>query len=200
MKVKFLITCSIILCTLTSFSQNDSIEITLSERTLNAPIGLTFGMSTEKAKAFMLRKNVKLDTKYSKKDKLFYNNVKVGSKTADFITLLFVDNKLFDVTIYYDVTNGRIQETYDLLKETIDNKYAYVAPYRNFDKPYFDGDGYEMQAIKLGKGSISTYWGLKNGTISLVIEQSLEISIGYQEINLAAIYFNRKKKKEAADF
>jgi hypothetical protein len=57
-----------------------------------------------------------------------------------------------------------------------------------------------MQAIKVGKGSITTYWSLKNGIISLEILATMNICVGYQDTKLADVYFARKKKKEAADF
>lgn len=186
-----------------TFAQTDSTtnsEAPTSERTLSAPIGLTFGMSKEKAKLIMLNKKAKLDVKRSLVDKLIYGNVKVGGKMTDFIVLLFVDNKLFDVSIYYFDLEARQQENYDKLKETIDSKYGFSETYRTFKSPYKDGDGYEMQAIKVGKGSITTYWSLKNGIISLEILETMNICVGYQETKLADIYFARRKKKEAADF
>jgi hypothetical protein len=190
--------CSLFVSAQTGTTTN--IEVPTSERTLNAPIGLTFGMYKEKAKAIMFNKKGKLDVKRSVVDKLIYGNVKVGGKMTDFIVLLFVDNKLFDVSIYYFDLDARQQENYDKLKETIDNKYGFSETYRTFKSPYTDGDGYEMQAIKVGKGSITTYWSLKNGIISLEILVTMNICVGYQDTKLADVYFARKKKKEAADF
>jgi hypothetical protein len=113
--------------------------------------------------------------------------------------MLFVDDKLFDVTMYYDEIEGNLQKGFDQLKETIDNKYGIGESYRSFDSPYKDGDGFEMQAISVGKGSISSYWTFKNATLSLEISESLGIELCYQESKLSNLYFARKKAKEASD-
>jgi hypothetical protein len=185
------------LLSFTSYSQTT--EIPLNEKTITAPIGLSFGMSVAQVKAAMAKKGAILDAKYSKKDRLIFNNVKVGPKTTDFIKLLFVDDKLFDVTMYYNEIQGNLQKGFDQLKETLENKYGSGEYYRNFDSPYKDGDGYEMQAIKLGKGYISSYWTFKNASISLEIDETLAIKLGYQDSELSKIYFDRKKAKEASD-
>ncbi len=180
-----------------AFSQTT--ETPLKEKILNAPIGLSFGMSIAQVKSVMAKKGAIPDIKYSKRDKLIFNKVKVGPKMSEFIILLFVDDKLFDVTIFYYELEGKLQEGFDQIKETIDNKYGVGASYRKFDSPYNDGDGFEMQAIRLGKGSISSYWNFKNATIYLGINESLNIELGYQDAILSEIYFTRKKAKESSD-
>jgi hypothetical protein len=175
-------------------------EIPLNEKILTAPIGLSFGMSPAQVKVVMAKKKSIPDLKLSKKDRLIFNKVKVGPKTTNFIMMLFVDGKLFDVMMFYDELEANLQERFDVLKETLDNKYGSGEYYRNFESPYHDGDGYEMQAIRLGKGSISSYWTFKNATISLEITESLDIKLVYEDEKLAKNFFDRKKAKEESDF
>jgi len=196
MKKSILVT-MLLLLSYTTFCQTT--ETPLNEKILSAPIGLSFGMSIIQVKAVMAKKGATPDVKYSKNDRLIFNKVKAGPKTTEFIKMLFVDDKLFDISMHFNEIEGNLQRGFDQLKEPLDSKYGPGELFRSFDYPYKDGDGYEMQAIRLGKGSISSYWTFKNATISLEISETLDIELGYQDTELAKIYFTRKKKKEESD-
>lgn len=169
---------------------------------VNPPIGLKFSMSVIEVKNYMLSKKIEIDLKYSNSNRVIYNHVKIGNITYDFIKLSFDDNgKLFGVRCSFVPTNNAtLQNYYDDVRNMIIDKYYIGESYRNFESPYHDGDGYEMQAISLEKGSISTYWTFKNSMISLYIDKTMSIELSYQDIKLAEIYFEKQKVKQLNDF
>ena len=65
---------------------------------------------------------------------------------------------------------------------------SYISKYGNptgsfdfFGNPYEEGDGYEMQAVRMGKCYYRTFWTLERGTIAILIDESAKISIWYED-------------------
>jgi hypothetical protein len=58
-----------------------------------------------------------------------------------------------------------------------------------FQRPYFEGDGYEEQAIRLGKGHFSCYWTppkdskVRGDTLALNLTERLTVKITYESSN-----------------
>lgn len=73
-----------------------------------------------------------------------------------------------------------------------------------FKRPYYDGDGFELQAIRLGKGTAATYWNRPTGdgeNIIIVCEVTpiMSLKVGYQHVEMADIAvddFNKQKVKD----
>lgn len=73
-----------------------------------------------------------------------------------------------------------------------DNKYA------SFYKPYYKGDGYELQGLGLGKVSYSTFWFNKeNLNISVAISKFKMVKVDYENAELMEL--NTKEKSEIAN-
>lgn len=73
-----------------------------------------------------------------------------------------------------------------------ENKYA------SFYKPYYKGDGYELQGLAAGKVSYATYWFNKeNLNISVSISKFKMIKVDYENAELMDI--NTKEKTEIAN-
>jgi len=85
-----------------------------------------------------------------------------------------------------------LKNQYNSIKEQLTNKYK--NPTQNncfFKSPYYDGDGYEMQAVKNNKCLWLTQWNLESGEISLAIYSTCSVIIQYEDkINM------QKKAKE----
>jgi hypothetical protein len=72
-----------------------------------------------------------------------------------------------------------------------DNKYAF------FTKPYYKGDGYELQALGVDKVSYSSYWFNKdNLNICVSISKFKMVKVDYE--NSALMEVNTKEKAELA--
>ena len=60
----------------------------------------------------------------------------------------------------------------------------YGSPTKKFDffsDPYNEGDGYELQAVKMDKCYYRTFWELERGYIVISIDKNAKISIGYED-------------------
>lgn len=68
-------------------------------------------------------------------------------------------------------------------------KYPQGKSYRHFEGSYEDGDGYEIQAVRLGKGTIATYWDFSPACIIALNIKSLSdiivVNLQYQSVELA---------------
>lgn len=65
---------------------------------------------------------------------------------------------------------------------------SYIGKYGNptkkfdfFSNPYEEGDGYELQAVKMDKCYYRTFWELERGNIVISIDKNAKISIGYED-------------------
>ena len=91
---------------------------------------------------------------------------------------------VWKVAVYFDKSNNWpfLKTDYTTLKEQISEKYKKpVKSFEFFSKPYADGDGHELQALKKDKCTYSTYWKLNEGFVKLSITSFCQISIGYED-------------------
>lgn len=66
-----------------------------------------------------------------------------------------------------DRTWSALKSTYLSLKNNYSAKYSKGRSYEFFDSPYYEGDGYEMQALRLEKCTYVTYYTVPEGAISI---------------------------------
>ena len=110
---------------------------------------------------------------------------KVGYRNIElFIFVTPKSKKIFKFTIYLEE-----QSTWSALKDDYDKYYQifkdkYGAPdseYSFFSKPYFDGDGYEMSAVKLEKATFAAYWLKRNNsTLAVTISKYRQVELTYE--------------------
>lgn len=151
---------------------------------LTGSLGLTFGMNQQSAKSIMASK--KIDLAESTIKYLAYRNVPIGTMTANTVVVQFVNNKMHTIKVLFlPDLEAKSQELYNDLAEILTLKYGKAESYRHFKTPYEDGDGYEMQAVKLGKADIASYWECANRrSVSLEIipfADKVGVTILYQD-------------------
>lgn len=173
--------------------------VVFGQQKLYAPLGLSFGGSIQASRQ-VLDKLGTFDkiTNPTYGKALIYTDIKVGSTKADAVVAKFVNNKLFEVGFLYGVEDNNIESVYEKLCKIISDKYGEGHSYRLFTDPYFDGDGYFMQALKVGKLNISTFWSSRfsnSDAIWIEIETSGIIALSYQDgkLLLEAIELNNSK-------
>lgn len=82
------------------------------------------------------------------------------SKTVYQVTVMFAEN----------YTWSSLKSKYNRLKEQLSKKYNVKPdPIEIFLDPYYEGDGYELQALKKGKCFYTTKFKLTNGDIQLAM-------------------------------
>lgn len=87
-----------------------------------------------------------------------------------------------------------IKSNYFDLKKQFQYKYGEGKSFEFFSKPYYEGDGFEMQALGVEKCTYVTFFKTESGDISVDISKYKQISISYEDkINCEL------KNKEAND-
>ena len=67
-------------------------------------------------------------------------------------------------------------------KELFTKKYGKPKnDFEFFSDPYYEGDGYELQALRLDKCSYCSFYNTREGSIMLEIDSSKCISVGYED-------------------
>ncbi len=146
--MKKLIFAVLVLLTMTSMAQ------------INAPIGL--GWQTDKST--VQSKLVSLGGKYYDGELKTENCSWISYTEVDeyeLVMCFFYKENLVKVAMMttsytsWGFTVSQYNKMYNLLTE----KYGEAAlDVNKFEEPYYEGDGYEMSAIGLGKAEISAYW------------------------------------------
>ena len=86
-----------------------------------------------------------------------------------------------------------LKSDYKEMVELFEKKYgAPSSHYEFFSKPYYEGDGYELQALRKEKCDYVSFWDTDKGTIAVEINKWGQIQVGYED------RINQKiKEKEA---
>lgn len=89
------------------------------------------------------------------------------------------------ITIYFpeQKTWSALKEEYKMYRYSLIEKYQSIGEsFDIFDKPYYEGDGHELSALKIGKVHYSTFWMMEsdNTNIHLSISEYAEVSISYE--------------------
>lgn len=70
---------------------------------------------------------------------------------------------------------------YNDLKKQFQQKYGEGESFEFFSKPYYEGDGYEIQALSLEKCTYVTYFQTEKGIIVVEISKYSQVRICYED-------------------
>jgi hypothetical protein len=181
-----------------------SISSLAQEVELKGAMGLTFGSNKATVKKIMASKGAILMS--DKADIIAYTDFPIGTLKAYILFCKFVNDKLYEIVANFDpVLEAKTQERYDEICEIISSKYGKGDSRRLFTGTYTDGDGFEMQAIRLGNADIATFWvNFKNGSGIIVeivsINDALRVKLTYQDGVLIDDAIKRDNLKNVSDF
>jgi len=85
-----------------------------------------------------------------------------------------------------------LKNEYMSFKESYTKKYGKPKSYEFFSSPYDEGDGYELQAVRLEKCNYSSFYELGQGTIWLTIGSDENVEVHYED----KITSNIRKQEE----
>jgi hypothetical protein len=109
----------------------------------------------------------------------------------------FGDNKIAKILVRIITPDNKAIETYRSMKDVLSKKYGTPDDeYEFFKSPYYDGDGYETQAIRKGKATFLCFWG---GALSLEIHETLTVQLNY-ESNAWADESRKRKARATSVF
>lgn len=105
------------------------------------------------------------------------------------------DEKVWKIAVHFEKksTWNDLKLSYISYKEALTKKYGEGESYEFFKPPYYEGDGYELSALKLDKCTYLTYFRTKNGSIGVEIATDNYVEITYEDKENVKLH---KKKKE----
>ena len=92
-----------------------------------------------------------------------------------------------------------LKSDYNYYKEMFVKKYGIPTDnYEFFSKPYYEGDGYELSALRNGKCHYISAFETKSGVVYLEISKFKKIKINYEDETNSNI-MNREKEESVID-
>ena len=88
-----------------------------------------------------------------------------------------------------------LKSEYNTLKASYTEKYGTPKSYEFFSSPYYEGDGYELQALRMDKCTYASYFSTPVGDIGLEMTDDKCIRVSYED---AANVKIRRVEKERA--
>ena len=167
--------------------------------TMNGAFGLTFGMSVDSASTVM---NQKGGTEILKGETILVHiGINFAGRSNATSTLVFDNNMLGIISFEFTPElTAKTQQYFDELKNDLSVKYGDPVCIRKFTGIYKDGDGYEMQAVKKGNGTIFCEWSFAFGNrIKIYIDESLKVNLMYINQESANEMNRKSKQKESTD-
>ena len=161
----------LILCILTVSAQTEHLKF------MGIPItGTPIQMGEKlKAKGFIFKE--KLD-----EDFRVYKGKFAGSNVE--VSVVSSNNLVWKILVEYPKASSFSELLSDYNEMVKQFKKKYNEPYDHFEffsKPYYEGDGYELQALKLNKCHYASFWKLDFGTICVEMAKYGRIWIGYED-------------------
>ena len=92
-------------------------------------------------------------------------------------------NTVWKVVVYFPEKTSwySLKSEYKSFKESYTEKYGSPSSYEYFSDPYYEGDGYELQALRLEKCSYVSYYETDKGYISVEIDDSKCVTVSYED-------------------
>jgi hypothetical protein len=103
---------------------------------------------------------------------------------------------VFTFGVYFDEkqTFSALKNDFNSLLETLTDKYGSPdAVEKDFDSPYYEGDGYEMTAVRGQKCTYQAKWNnLPNLSIRLLINKFGQVQINYYNTENLRLYMSER--------
>ncbi len=147
---------------------------------------LSWGSAKEEVKKCLNEKGYTLDQELSdiiQIDNSICFDGKVVGEEAHILVIFNSNNKLVKCFVVLYPGNNEEIETYESVRDILTSKYGNPKnKFKSFEYPYEEGDGYEEQAIELGKAHYITIWSTAkdNSMLGIEISKDLNIQISYE--------------------
>jgi hypothetical protein len=112
---------------------------------------------------------------------------------------MFAQGRLVRVIVLLTTPEEMVRETYSQVREVLMNKYGQpVRTLASFVEPFHEGDGWEGEAIRSGKGIFLTQWSDAGQQLVVNITSGLTVAVTYESQDWPAELDRRKNKGSAA--
>jgi hypothetical protein len=164
-------------------------------------LGIKFGSNKADVTAAVKAKGGVLSPENSTATMLAFLNVPLGTRSASYLCIFFVNDKVFEATFFFkaDVDDHTINY-YDNLVNDINGVYGTGNSVKTFSSTFKDGDGYEITAIQEGDADYTTKWVSDKNSIAAKITVKLLVTLNYVDHTLYAEYDAQEKAKNKSDY
>lgn len=126
----------------------------------------------------------------------------IGRECDIFVQFSSKTKIVYGVMIHLPIEKSwySFKREYQSVKEKVIQKYGKPrAIIESFKKPYYDGSGCEIQALKNGECVYLSVWDVKNGSIVLQIIAAGYLYIGYWDSSNKEVYEKKEKDIISSD-
>lgn len=112
---------------------------------------------------------------------LVFRGVVLGTKSVAYAFL--GSKRLVKVQVVMATPDSEARRTYDEMRQVLIEKYGKPEKtYAFFMTPYYEGDGFENQAIRVGKGRFASFWNkaADGSSLAIYISERLAVSVEYE--------------------
>lgn len=128
-----------------------------------------------------------------------YSGTFAGSNVV--VDVVSTSNVVWKILVEYPEASSfsRLESDYEDMVGQFKKKYGEPTEhFEFFSKPYYKGDGYEMQALRLDKCNYASYWEKENGTICVEMSKGGHLWIGYED-KVGVREKNQKENQQIQD-
>lgn len=112
---------------------------------------------------------------------------------------MMAQGKLVKVVVLLVAPDDAARETYNQVRDVLVKKYGEPSKtLASFVEPFQEGDGYEAEAIRSGKGLFVTQWSEGGQALAVNITPNLTVAVSYESPDWPAELERRKNKGSSA--
>ncbi|MES2275483.1 MAG: hypothetical protein V4592_05645 [Bacteroidota bacterium] len=174
-----------------------------SNKPIDGFLGIKFGSSAAQVTEALKAKSAVVNTGQTA-ESIGFSNVTLGGRKVSTLFVHFINDKAYEALFMFrpELETQSI-EYYNSLVKDIDGVYGAGKPYKDFKKPYADGDGYEITAIKTGNANYETSWENGDNLAWVAIlprDERIVLRLTYRDGKLFQLYTDAKKQKNKSEF
>lgn len=150
------------------------------------------------ASAFVTKLKAKGFTLDKSDDKAYLMSGSFTGKDVELFVFFSPKTKVAcKVVVYYPKRTSwySIKGEYNNLKESYEKKYHLRNSFSFFSDPYYEGDGYEMQAVRNEKCNYISFFDAPGGGIVVEISEFEQVKVAYEDD--ANMEKSRKERENA---
>lgn len=173
-------------------------------KTLDDFLGIQWGASPEIVSQTMTKRGASQINTLANGDIIIYSDTFIGKDAQ--IGFYFYNNQMWQTMVMINSPEYAVIDNWKDTCSLIEEKYGKPSDdFYFFKTPYRKGDGFETQAISMGKGTAAKYWFFKNpngkedNALVCEISTSLQIHIVYQNGDLTKESIAAQKAKKSND-
>jgi len=178
--------------------------ISQTKKSIDGFLGIKFGSSKEDVVTAIKARGGILSAGATD-NWVYFTNVKLGPRLSDGLSILFVNNKMYQGGFYFKPDHdAEIIANYNAIINDISDVYGKGRSVADFKSPYTKGDGDEILAITSGNANIFTDFKSDNNLLQIKItstkDNDLFVVACYYDNTLLAEAEAKEKDKAKSDY